>query len=86
MVGPFAWWSVRRALWSPSVATCLQTIGSIGLLVVIVAHLCEALGWLPLMGWGRPNTIGHYVDLAGAVLGVTLAPVGYVLSRSAKAR
>lgn len=28
----------------------------------------------------------HYVDLTGAVLGLTLVPVGYVLSRSAKGR
>lgn len=82
-IGPFGWWSIRRAFRSASVATRLQAIGAIGLLVVIGAHLCEALGWLGSMGWGRPNTVGHYLDLAGAVLGVTLAPVGYLLSRSA---
>ena len=85
IIGPFTWWSVRRAFRSPGVGTRLQALGATGLLAVIGAHLCEAFGWLPLMGWGRPNTVGHYVDLAGAALGLTLAPLGYLLSRHPKA-
>jgi hypothetical protein len=44
--------------------------------------VCEALHLFPAMGWGRPGTVGHYLDLTGATLGVALLPVGYLLSRA----
>lgn len=53
----------------------LQVVGAGCLVVVILAHLCEALHLLPWMGWGLEHSPGHYVDLLGAVLGVTLFPV-----------
>jgi hypothetical protein len=28
------------------------------------------------MGWGLPNSIGHYLDLVSAVLALTLLPLG----------
>jgi hypothetical protein len=30
------------------------------------------------MGWGLPNSIGHYLDLVSAILGVTLLLLGLV--------
>jgi hypothetical protein len=57
----------------------LQVVGAGGSVVVILAHLCEALHLLPWMGWGLENSPGHLVDLSGAILGVTLFPVGYFL-------
>lgn len=55
----------------------VQLAGAICLLVVIFAHVSEALNILPSMGWGRPNTVGHYIDLASAIAGVVLLGVGY---------
>lgn len=57
----------------------LQVVGAGGLVVVILAHLCEALHLLPWMGWGLEHSPGHYVDLVGAVLGITLFPLGYLV-------
>ncbi len=63
-----------RDVWS-----LLQLLGAAGMMVVLLAHLCEALRLLPWMGWGRENSIGHYIDLVGAVLGLSLFPLGYLV-------
>ena len=81
VVGPLVVWSVVRLQRWPTAGARLQVIGSVGLLAVVGAHVCEALQLFPAMGWGRPNTVGHYFDLTSATVGVTLVPVGYVLSR-----
>jgi len=49
------------------------------LTVVVLTHLAEALHLFPGMGGGSENSIGHYVDLGGAVLGLLLFPTGYLL-------
>ncbi|MGH9511619.1 MAG: hypothetical protein ACRD2U_05735 [Terriglobales bacterium] len=64
----------RRAAYS-----LLQLIGSGCLTLVVVTHICEALLLFPAMGWGYERSIGHYLDLCSAVLGLTLFPVGYLL-------
>jgi hypothetical protein len=80
VVAVIAWSGItfvrRRTLFS-----CLQLIGAGCLLVVVLTHICEAFHLLPWMRWGEPNSVGHYVDLSGAVLGITLVPLGYVLHR-----
>ena len=48
-------------------------------MVVVLTHLCEALHLFSWVGWGRPHSVGHYVDFWSAVLGLTLFPVGYFL-------
>jgi hypothetical protein len=53
-------------------------------MVAVVAHMCEALHVLPWMGWGEEHSMGHYLDLAGAILGATLFPLGYLLQAVAK--
>ena len=58
----------------------LQLLGAACLVVVVLMHVAEALQWLPGMHWGE-HSVGHYLDLSSAVLGVTLLPVGYVLHR-----
>ncbi len=30
------------------------------------------------MQWGHENSVGHYLDLSSAVLGLTLFPLGYL--------
>lgn len=57
----------------------LQPIGAGCLVVVVLAHICEALHLFLWMLWGREHSVGHYLDLMSAVLGLTLFPVGYLL-------
>jgi hypothetical protein len=35
-------------------------------------HVAERLGVLPSMGWGLPNSPGHYLDLFSAMSGTVL--------------
>ena len=44
--------------------------------VVVLTHVAETFRILPVMGWGLPNSAGHYLDLASAVLGCTLRAAG----------
>ena len=55
-----------------------QLLGAACLIVVALAHVCEALNLFPLMGWGAKDSIGHYVNLASVVMGSGLFLVGYV--------
>jgi hypothetical protein len=42
----------------------VQLFGSFCLVVVVLTHVAEAFHLLPGMGWGLPNTPGHYLDLS----------------------
>ena len=64
---------------SRTLAVYLQVAGALCLSLVIAAHLCEALRLFPAMGWGEEHSVGHYLDLASAVLGFTLFPAGYLM-------
>ncbi len=66
----------RQTLWS-----AIQLTGAGGFAVVVVAHMCEALHLLPWFGWGEEHSVGHYIDLTSAILGLTLLPFGYLLHR-----
>lgn len=57
----------------------LQLAGAAGVVVVVLTHVCEALQLFPAMGWGQEHSIGHYLDLGGAIVGITLFPSGYLL-------
>ena len=50
----------------------LLLAGCACLIVVVLTHLAERLRVLPSMGWGLPNSPGHYLDLFSAVAGVVL--------------
>jgi hypothetical protein len=54
-----------------------QLVGAGFLLVVIFAHVCEAFGFIPSFGWGRPSTVGHYIDFVCAIAGSILLALGY---------
>jgi formate hydrogenlyase subunit 3/multisubunit Na+/H+ antiporter MnhD subunit len=72
-----------------TIASSLQLFGAACLMLVVVAHICEALGLFPSMRWGLEHSPGHYLDLVSAILGLTLFPVGlfiYVLQRSRQRR
>ncbi len=62
----------------------LQLLGAWFLLVVVLTHLAEELHLLSWMGWGLPNSLGHYLDLVSAIAGLALFPVGYLLRRFTK--
>jgi hypothetical protein len=57
----------------------LQLLGAGCLLMVVRAHIAEALRVFPWMGWGQERSIGHYPGFFSAVLGITLFPIGYLL-------
>jgi hypothetical protein len=67
---------VARRTTMPSV---LQLVGATGLVVVVLTHICEAIHLLPAMHWGEPHSVGHYLDLSSALLGVTLLPAGFLM-------
>lgn len=58
-------------------SSLVQVLGTACLTVVALAHVCEALNLFPSMRWGAEDSVGHYVDLVSAVLGLSLFPVGY---------
>ena len=64
-----------RAKTLPSLA---QVFGAGCLLLVVVAHVCEALNLFPVMGWGSEDSVGHYLNFWIAFLGFTLFPLGYL--------
>ena len=55
----------------------LQLVGAGFLVVVVLAHAAERFGWFPSMGWGLPDSAGHYIDLVSACGGLILLTVGY---------
>src|SRR2546425_12518944 len=59
-----------------TVGSALQLLGVACFVVVALAHVFETLAILPALGWGQPRSIGHYIDLGAAVLGVTLVSAG----------
>ena len=65
-------------------AAVFQLIGAACLVVVVVAHLCEALGWFPWMHWGLEHSVGHYIDLVAAIGGRSLFPIGYLFGALTK--
>jgi hypothetical protein len=69
-----------------SACALLQLLGAGCLVVVVLTHVFEALHLFPWMHWGLEHSIGHYLDLWSAALGLTLFPVGYLLNAVAKRR
>ena len=49
-----------------TVPSFLQLLGAGCLLVVVLAHVSEALHLFPWMQWGLPQSVGHYVDFWSA--------------------
>src|SRR5260221_11228397 len=74
-VGSFVSFARERTVWRS-----VQLFGSFCLVVVVLTHVAEAFHLLPGMGWGLPNTPGHYLDLCSAIIGLILLPLGYVLA------
>ena len=60
-----------------TVCSLLQLIGTGCLVIVVLTHAAETLHLLRWMNWGMRGSVGHYLDFWGAVLGLTLFPIGY---------
>jgi hypothetical protein len=69
--------STRQLSRGKGTAAVFQFIGAICFVVVIIAHLAEALSWFPWMHWGLDDSVGHYIDLLAAIGGLALFPIGY---------
>jgi hypothetical protein len=69
-------YSVLRFLRQRVVGSVLEAFGAACLTLVVLTHVAEGLNVFPRMRWGQPDSVGHYVDLCSAVLGLTLTPVG----------
>jgi hypothetical protein len=59
---------------TPSFALLL--LGTVCFVIVALTHVFEALAVLPAAGWGQPRSVGHYIDLVAAILGITLVFTG----------
>jgi hypothetical protein len=53
-------------------ARILLATGCSCLIVVVLAHLAEHFSILSAMGWGLPDSPGHYLDLLSAISGIAL--------------
>ncbi len=62
-----------------TVSSALQLLGAGCFIVVVLTHICEALNLRPWMLLGLEHSVGHYLDLGSAVLGLALFPVGYLI-------
>ncbi len=46
-------------------------------MLAVLIHVAETTALFPWMGWGLPNSVGHYLDFWSAVFGLMLFPIGY---------
>lgn len=53
--------------------------GGVCWLIVVLTHVAERLQLMPGMGWGLPNSPGHYLDLISAVVGTLLVLAAFVV-------
>jgi hypothetical protein len=58
---------------------CLLLLGFVCLVIVVLTHVAEKLDMLPGMGWGLPNSPGHYLDFVSAVLGSAFLIAGIMV-------
>ena len=65
-------------------SSLVQVLGAVCLIVVVLAHVCEALKLFPSMRWGAGDSAGHYLDFVSAVLGLSLFPIGYLFHARTK--
>lgn len=64
--------SIAAVFAARTLPALLSLAGAACLAVTVLTHIAEGLRWFPQMRWGQPDSAGHYLDLASAVLGVAL--------------
>jgi hypothetical protein len=77
-------WSAVLFLRGKAICSFLQVFGAGCLVVVILTHISEALQLFLWVKWGQSTSVGHYLDLWSAVLGLTLFPIGYLWRKLGK--
>jgi uncharacterized membrane protein len=55
-------------------------LGFACLVIVVFTHVAERLHLFPSVGWGLPDSPGHYLDLVSIVLGCALLIAGALIS------
>ncbi len=60
------------------IGRCLLLLGLSCLTIMVFTHLAERLRLFSGMGWGLPDSPGHYLDFVSAVLGCALLISGMV--------
>jgi len=73
--------SVARLWRGRSLASALQAFGIGCFAIVAATHVFEEFSVLPALGWGRADSVGHFIDLTAALLGVALVAAS-ILMRS----
>jgi hypothetical protein len=63
-----------------TVRRSLLLAGVVFLLVVVLTHVAERFDVFLAMGWGLPDSPGHYLDFVSAVLGSMFLIAGVALS------
>lgn len=63
-------------------AHVLVLAGCAFLLVVVLTHVAEHYNIFAAMGWGQPNSPGHYLDLVSAIAGIGFLIIGLVLGQN----
>jgi succinate dehydrogenase/fumarate reductase cytochrome b subunit len=59
-----------------TMGSVLQLLAVTCFVIVAFTHVLEPLQIFPGMGWGQPRSIGHYIDVCAAILGLTLMFAG----------
>jgi len=65
---------------------CLLLSGFICLAIVVFTRLAEKLHIFTSMGWGLPDSPGHFLDFGSAVLGSMLLIAGIMIGFSRQRR
>lgn len=73
--------SIFQFMTNRTLRRLLQLLGAASWTVVVLIHVAETYELFPDMGFGQPNSLGHYLDLTTAILGLILLPLGYAGSR-----
>jgi hypothetical protein len=62
-----------------TVSSVLLRAGFLCCAFVALDHVFEAFGMFPAFRWGQPHSIGHYLNLVAALLGVALLCAGFAV-------
>jgi hypothetical protein len=63
-----------------TVGRCLLLLGFVCLAMAVFTHVAEKLRLFPGMGWGLPDSPGHYLDFVSVVLGSMFLIAGILIS------
>jgi hypothetical protein len=63
-----------------TVGRWLLLLGFACLVIVVFSDVAERLRLFPGMGWGLPDSPGHYLDLVSALFGSALLIAGVLIS------